>query len=81
MVVPFMIYFSGSGVYFGELDFNPQEVCDNITTETRLLQYPGINVDCCYNSFDFLITLAVNNILRKFNSIQVYSWYDKLKCS
>lgn len=55
MVVPFMIYFSGSGVYFGELDFNPQDVCDNITTETRLLQYPGINVDCCYNSFDLIL--------------------------
>lgn len=50
-----MIYFSGSGVYFGELDFNPQDVCDNITTETRLLQYPGINVDCCYNSFDLIL--------------------------
>lgn len=82
MVVPFMIHLSGSGVYFGQLDFNPQEVCDNITTETRLLQYPGINVDrCCYNSFDFLIILAVNTILRKFNSIEVYSWYNKLKCS
>ena len=30
----------GSGVYFGHLDFNPQDSSDNITTETKLLQYP-----------------------------------------
>ena len=54
MITLFMFRFSGSGVYFGQLDFNPQEVCDNITTETRLLQYPGIDVDCCFNSFNFL---------------------------
>ena len=30
----------GSGLYFGKLDFSPPESCDNITAETRLLQYP-----------------------------------------
>ena len=32
-------YFIGSGVYFGQLDFNPLDSCDNITAETKLLQY------------------------------------------
>ncbi|XP_068725314.1 vacuolar protein sorting-associated protein 18 homolog isoform X1 [Montipora capricornis] len=32
-------WLTGSGVYFGQLDFNPQESIENITTETRLLQY------------------------------------------
>ena len=34
------LYFVGSGVYFGQLDFNPLDSCDNITAETKLLQYP-----------------------------------------
>ena len=37
------LHFSGSGVYFGQLDFNPQESSDNITTETKLLQYLNLN--------------------------------------
>jgi len=35
------LYFTGSGVYFGQLDFNPLDSCDNITAETKLLQYPN----------------------------------------
>ena len=31
---------AGCGVYYGQLDFNPQEKSENITTETKLLQYP-----------------------------------------
>lgn len=34
------LHLLGSGVYFGKLDFGPPESCDNITAETRLLQYP-----------------------------------------
>ncbi|XP_027053569.1 vacuolar protein sorting-associated protein 18 homolog [Pocillopora damicornis] len=32
-------WLTGSGVYFGKLDFGPPESWDNITAETRLLQY------------------------------------------
>lgn len=39
---------AGCGVYYGQLDFNPQEKSENITTETKLLQYP-----CLRNSYSF----------------------------
>ena len=35
-------FFLGSGVYFGQLDFNPLDSCENITAETKLLQYPNL---------------------------------------
>ncbi|XP_022804004.1 vacuolar protein sorting-associated protein 18 homolog [Stylophora pistillata] len=32
-------WLTGSGLYFGKLDFSPPESCDNITAETRLLPF------------------------------------------
>ncbi|KAK2551808.1 Vacuolar protein sorting-associated protein 18-like protein [Acropora cervicornis] len=58
-------WLTGSGVYFGELDFNPQEVCDNITTETRLLQYKTTE------GGDFLPAISVG--ITGFHALMLYA--------
>ncbi|PFX17103.1 Vacuolar protein sorting-associated protein 18-like [Stylophora pistillata] len=37
-------WLTGSGLYFGKLDFSPPESCDNITAETRLLPFEAVSL-------------------------------------